>query len=88
VACNGQHSVHQRCCRWLLMTQDRMGADDFDLTHEFLGTMLGVRRASVTEVLQPFQASGLVGHRRGRRRGVSPFSGRRASQRRGTRSRV
>jgi CRP-like cAMP-binding protein len=65
-ACNGLHSIHQRCCKWLLMTRDRMGADEFDLTHEFLGTMLGVRRASVTEVLQPLQATGLVGHSRGR----------------------
>jgi CRP-like cAMP-binding protein len=66
VACNGLHTVRQRCCRWLLMTADRMGADKFVLTHEFLGTMLGVRRASVTDVLLPLQAAGLIGYRRGR----------------------
>ena len=44
----------------------RLGADAFDLTHEFLGTMLGVRRASVTDVLHPLQAAGLVGHSRAR----------------------
>lgn len=66
VACNGLHPVVQRCCKWLLMTQDRMGANEFGLTHEFLGKMLGVRRASVTDVLRPLQADGLVGHRRGR----------------------
>lgn len=66
IACNGLHTIRQRCCRWLLMTRDRMRADEFDLTHEFLGTMLGVRRASVTEVLQPLQTAGLVGHSRGR----------------------
>src|SRR4029077_6290262 len=66
VACNGLHSVHQRCCRWLLMTQDRMRDESFGLTHEFLGKMLGVRRASVTAVLRPLQALGLVGHSRGR----------------------
>ncbi|WP_020476565.1 Crp/Fnr family transcriptional regulator [Zavarzinella formosa] len=66
VACNGLHSVRQRCCRWLLMTHDRMGADVFDLTHEFLGMMLGVRRASVSEVLNPLQADGLIGYERGR----------------------
>ncbi len=65
VACNGLHSIHQRCCRWLLMVQDRMRSDGFDLTHEFLGTMLGVRRASVTEVLNPLQADGLIGYGRG-----------------------
>jgi CRP-like cAMP-binding protein len=66
VACNGLHTIHQRCCRWLLMTGDRLAADEFDLTHELLGTMLGVRRASVTEVLHPLQAGGLIGSGRGR----------------------
>ncbi|HVK10953.1 MAG TPA: Crp/Fnr family transcriptional regulator [Gemmataceae bacterium] len=66
VACNGLHTVQQRCCRWLLMTMDRMRDESFGLTHEFLGKMLGVRRASVSEVLQPLQARGLVGHSRGR----------------------
>jgi CRP-like cAMP-binding protein len=65
-ACNGMHRIDQRCCRWLLMTHDRMGPESFELTHEFLGTMLGVRRASVSEVLNPLQADGLIGYRRGR----------------------
>src|SRR6202023_2400961 len=55
VACNGLHSVHQRCCRWLLMTQDRAHSDAFPMTHEFLAEMLGVRRSTVSEVLEPFQ---------------------------------
>ncbi|HZF72799.1 MAG TPA: Crp/Fnr family transcriptional regulator, partial [Gemmatimonadaceae bacterium] len=41
-ACAHLHHVEQRCCRWLLMTRDRMPSDDFLLTHEFLGMMLGV----------------------------------------------
>src|SRR3954452_22020078 len=52
VACNGLHHVRQRCAKWLLMTHDRVHADELPLTHEFLAMMLGVRRASVTEVLQ------------------------------------
>src|SRR5687767_5401733 len=48
--CNGLHSAEQRCCRWLLMTHDRAGTDEFELTHEFLATMLGVRRPTVTIV--------------------------------------
>jgi CRP-like cAMP-binding protein len=54
-ACNGLHSIAQRCCRWLLMSQDRINGDAVALTHEFLGLMLGVRRASVSDVLRPLQ---------------------------------
>jgi CRP-like cAMP-binding protein len=66
VACNGLHSVHQRCCRWLLMTQDRAHSDVFPMTHEFLAEMLGVRRSTVSEVLEPFQEKGLIHYRRGK----------------------
>jgi len=65
VACNGLHSIQQRCCRWMLMTHDRVDTDDVPLTHEFLGIMLGVRRASVTEVLRPLNEQGLVENSRG-----------------------
>ena len=54
-----------RLCRWLLMTHDRAESDQFLLTHEFLGEMLGVRRSSVTEVLQPLQEDGLLRYHRG-----------------------
>ena len=47
-ACNHFHLIDQRCCRWLLMTHDRVQSDDFLLTQEFLAMMLGVRRTSVT----------------------------------------
>ena len=66
VACNGLHRLEQRCCRWLLMTRDRVESDDLRLTHEFLAIMLGARRASVTEVLRPLQEAGLVRSHRGR----------------------
>ena len=65
MACNGLHSAEQRCCRWLLMTRDRVDSDELRLTHEFLGFMLGVRRATVSEVLSPLQAAGLVHSARG-----------------------
>jgi CRP-like cAMP-binding protein len=66
VACNGLHSVYQRCCRWLLMTQDRAHSDVFPMTHEFLAEMLGVRRSTVSEVLEPFQEKGLIRSSRGK----------------------
>lgn len=65
VACNGLHDLRQRCCRWLLTTQDRVHADELALTHEFLAVMLAVRRASVSEVLAPLQDEGLIRYHRG-----------------------
>jgi CRP-like cAMP-binding protein len=64
-ACAHLHRVEQRCCRWLLMTRDRMPSRDFLLTHEFLGMMLGVRRTTVTDVMGSLQKAGLVRYRRG-----------------------
>jgi CRP-like cAMP-binding protein len=64
-ACNALHSVEQRCCRWILMTRDRVDTDDFKLTHEFLAVMLGVRRATVTEVLSPLRELKLLRSDRG-----------------------
>ncbi len=66
VACNGLHSVEERCSRWLLLTHDRVGSDEFPLTHEFLAEMLGVRRASVTVVAGILQKAGFISFQRGR----------------------
>jgi CRP-like cAMP-binding protein len=64
-ACAHLHRVEQRCCRWLLMTRDRMPSGDFLLTHEFLGMMLGVRRTTVTDVMGTLQKAGMIRYRRG-----------------------
>jgi CRP-like cAMP-binding protein len=66
VACNGLHSIHQRSCRWLLMTQDRAHSDAFPMTHELLAELLGVRRSSVSEVLELIQEEGLIRYSRGK----------------------
>jgi CRP-like cAMP-binding protein len=65
-ACNRTHSIEQRCARWLLMTRDRVGNDEFPLTQQFLAQMLGVRRATVTMVAGALQKAGLINYRRGR----------------------
>jgi CRP-like cAMP-binding protein len=64
-ACNKHHTATGRCARWLLQTHDRTKGDEFPLTHEFLGLMLGVRRATVTETAQELQDLGLIRYRRG-----------------------
>jgi CRP-like cAMP-binding protein len=65
-ACNALHGVRQRCCRWLLQTQDRVGSKEFLLKQEFLAIMLGVRRPTVTLVMGALQDSGLIATRYGR----------------------
>jgi CRP-like cAMP-binding protein len=65
-ACNGRHAIDQRCARWLLMTHDQVGADDFLLTHEVLAQMLAVRRASVTVAAGALQRAGVIRYHRGR----------------------
>ena len=64
--CNRKHSIEQRCCRWLLMVYSRLDRNNFDLTHDFIAQMLGVRRASVTETLGLFEKRRLIEMGRGR----------------------
>ena len=47
------------------MTHDRLDAGQFYLPHEFLATMLGVRRAGVTEALQGLKEQDLITYARG-----------------------
>jgi CRP-like cAMP-binding protein len=63
--CNSLHSAEERACRWLLMTHDRVGRDEFQLTHEFMAAMLGVRRPTVTLIAGSLQRAGLISYRRG-----------------------
>jgi CRP-like cAMP-binding protein len=65
-ACNRLHSIPERAARWLLMTRDRVDADTFPLTQEFLGQMLGVRRQAVNIAAGTLQKAGLITYSRGR----------------------
>jgi len=66
VACNRFHTVPQRCARWMLAAHDRVAGDGFELTHEFLSMMLGVRRAGVSEAIGALRERGLIDAVRGR----------------------
>jgi CRP-like cAMP-binding protein len=65
-ACNRMHAMTQRCARWLLQTHDRVHADEFTLTQDFLAQMLGVRRATVTEAAGALQDAGVIAYKHGR----------------------
>ena len=63
-ACNAHHSLSERCARWLLRLHAHLGPV-LPVTHAFLATMLGVRRAGISVTLENLQRAGLVRQRRG-----------------------
>ncbi|MGZ4900217.1 MAG: Crp/Fnr family transcriptional regulator [Candidatus Angelobacter sp.] len=65
-ACNRLHDITQRLARWLLMCHDRMEADTFTITHEFLGHMLGTPRSTVTLAAGILHKAGLIDYSRGK----------------------
>lgn len=65
-ACNRLHSLEERCCRWLLLAQDRTHSDTFVMTHEYLALMLGVQRAGLSITAAILQKAGFIRYSRGR----------------------
>jgi CRP-like cAMP-binding protein len=63
--CNRHHSVEQQLCRWLLLSLDRLSANELSMTQELIANMLGVRREGVTEAAGKLQRGGLIEYARG-----------------------
>ena len=64
-ACNRFHMVEARLARWLLMSGDRLGSDEFLLTQDFISDMLGVRREGVSKAAGELQKNALINYSRG-----------------------
>ncbi len=64
--CNRLHTTEQRLCRWLLMTRDRTGSDELQMTHEFISHMLGIQREAVSIAAHRLQDKGAISYKRGR----------------------
>jgi CRP-like cAMP-binding protein len=58
--CAGLHDVPQRCARWMLHTLDRVSRDRFSVTHEFLASLMGTTRPTISLVIQAFEKAGIV----------------------------
>lgn len=64
-ACNRLHDLQQRLSRWLLMTQDRVGSGVLPITHDFIATMMGTDRSTVSVVAATLQKMGIIEYVRG-----------------------
>ncbi len=64
-ACNRLHGVEQRLARWLLLMYDRVDEDSLHITHDFLATMLGTDRPSVSLAAGALQKKGAIVYTRG-----------------------
>ena len=64
-ACNRLHNIDQRLARWLLITQDRVESPKLAITHDFLATMLGTDRPSLSLAVGMLQNKRIIKHTRG-----------------------
>ncbi|HXC44472.1 MAG TPA: Crp/Fnr family transcriptional regulator [Candidatus Dormibacteraeota bacterium] len=64
-ACNRLHDIQQRLGRWLLMTQDRVDSESLGITHDFIATMLGTDRSTVSLAAGVLQRKKLIEYTRG-----------------------
>jgi len=64
-ACNRLHDIQQRLSRWLLMTQDRVNLGLLPITHDFIATMMGTDRSTVSLAAAVMQKKGIIDYVRG-----------------------
>jgi CRP-like cAMP-binding protein len=63
--CNRHHSLDEQLCRWLLLSLDRLPANQLNMTQALIANMLGVRREGVTQAAGKLQNAGIIRYKRG-----------------------
>lgn len=64
-ACNRLHDAVQRLARWLLMAADRVHTNSLPVTHDFLASILGTDRPSVSLAAKNLQKRKVIQYGRG-----------------------
>jgi len=64
-ACNRLHDIERRLSRWLLLAQDRVDSGYIAMTHDFLATMLGTDRPTVSLAAANLQRKEIIDYTRG-----------------------
>jgi CRP-like cAMP-binding protein len=64
IGCSQHHTVEQRLARWFMTMHDYLGTNKFEMSHEFIAQMLGVRRVGITDAAGSFRAAGLITYSR------------------------
>ncbi|OWV72790.1 transcriptional regulator [Rhizobium sp. R339] len=62
---NAVHKIDVRLAKWILMCHDRLEGQEIEITHEYMASMLGVRRSSVTDALHVLEGQHLIYSTRG-----------------------
>ena len=63
--CNARHTYEQRLARWLLICKDRAQCDTFRMSQEFLSSMLGSTRSTMSIAAADLKNAGLIEYSRG-----------------------
>ncbi|MET4262606.1 CRP-like cAMP-binding protein [Bradyrhizobium sp. S3.12.5] len=63
--CGVRHDREKRLASWLCLASDAVDASVLPVTHDYLSSILGLRRAGITETLNRFEDEGLIRKNRG-----------------------
>ncbi len=66
IVCESFHVIEERLSSWLLMLQDRLQKDQWQITHEQISLILGVNRPTITQAAKSLREKELINYSRGK----------------------